>query len=153
MRTPIARVKGEDAADKSPVARRPQQSRLGGLDPDSGDPIIVVIVPGPVARRPIIAGGWNGRLTVLRQGRRRLVGLNEVAAAWSGAARSAGARLREGWGDERNRRAGADDQRCNRIPEMPHVKFLSNALQVGVEWHLCPCLARKLPSVPRVQPQ
>src|ERR1700678_1280147 len=116
MRTPIARVKGEDAADKSPVARRPQQSRLGGLDPDSGDPIKVVIVPGPVARRPIIAGGWNGRLSVIRQGRRRLVGLNEVAAAWS-----AGARLSEGWGDGRNRRAGPNDQRCNRIPELPHV--------------------------------
>src|SRR5262249_10074840 len=109
VRTPISGPEGIDATDKGPVTGRPQQSRLRRLNPGAGNPVIIVIIPGPIARGPINAGRGNRRLVVLRQRRRRLVGLNGVTAQRRAAFGRACTGLSEGLASNGRRRRGQDN--------------------------------------------
>src|SRR5215468_2025682 len=69
--SPITRVPKIDAIPPAPIARGPKQAHRGGQYPRPGHPIVAVVTPCPVTRRPDIAGPGNWRLLVDRQHRRR----------------------------------------------------------------------------------
>ena len=57
----------------SPVPGRPQRSLIGGIDPRTGNPIVVIGSIVPVAGGPDVAITGAGWLFILRQWRRRLL--------------------------------------------------------------------------------
>src|ERR1700751_1357219 len=71
VRSPIARVPDIDAITPTPVARSPQHSHSWGNHPCAGHPVVTVLSPGPVTRRPDIVGARTNRLRVHRDHRRR----------------------------------------------------------------------------------
>src|SRR5262249_47549103 len=70
VRAPVAGVPYIGTADPTPVARGPQQARLGSEHPRSRHPVIAIIAPGPVAWRPDVVRARRGRLHVHRKCRR-----------------------------------------------------------------------------------
>jgi len=71
MRSPITRVEDEGGSAPTPVARSPQQARLGRHYPGAGNPEVASIgVICPVAGRPHIAGRRARRLRINWDGRR-----------------------------------------------------------------------------------
>jgi hypothetical protein len=69
VRTPVAAMEKIEAFVPSPISRSPEHAN-GSHHPCARDPVIaVVIVPGPVARRPEIARSGTDRLRINRQGR------------------------------------------------------------------------------------
>ena len=79
VRTPVALVEAEDAAEDSPKSRCPERAGIGRRDPDAGDPIVAAgLGIAPVARGPLIAGFRAGGLLIFRQRRGRLLGLQAL---------------------------------------------------------------------------
>ena len=72
--TPVAAIETVVVMPVAPVAGRPQSALVGSLHPNSGHPVVVSLIPCPVARRPEIVVSGNLWLIVVRQRRRRLVG-------------------------------------------------------------------------------
>src|SRR5262249_27153917 len=70
VRSPISDVPSINATIVAPVAGRPQQPDNRRLHPGTGDPVIVILTVGPVARRPYVAGAWTQRLLVNGKNRR-----------------------------------------------------------------------------------
>jgi hypothetical protein len=67
--TPVAAVKKVEAFVPSPPARSPEHAN-GSDHPCARNPVVaVVIVPGPIARRPEIARSGTEWLRINRQGR------------------------------------------------------------------------------------
>ena len=93
MGTPVAFVEEvATAVAITPVARRPEISRLWCLDPAAWHKIIVVTVPGPIARRPEVIWRGNRRLNVNRNGGRRNTDRNADADLRVGRRRQHGER-------------------------------------------------------------
>jgi hypothetical protein len=76
MRAPVTAVEAIVDAAPAPVGRRPERAIVRRRNPFAGDPIVAIIAPGPVAGSPEIVGVRVGRLVVIWQRRRRLVGGN-----------------------------------------------------------------------------
>jgi hypothetical protein len=72
FRTPIAFMKGIDAVVPAPISWRPQQLRFRRQRPRARYPVVArIVIPGPIAGRPDVARGRDGRLIVNRQRRWR----------------------------------------------------------------------------------
>ena len=121
---PVAAMEQVDAADERPVAGSPQKARLRRLDPYARHPVVVVVVPGPVAGRPDVAGRRHRRLIVVRHRRGGLVGLDDRTRGGA-LGRRTDAFLAEARRDE-SRRAGAEQQRGQRGSQKSHAGILSN---------------------------
>jgi len=75
MPAPIAVMVAVPAADKSPISRRPQVSRLRRPCPGARHPVVPLRCIAPISRRPQIAIPRAVRLRILRQLWRRLLSL------------------------------------------------------------------------------
>src|SRR4029077_12360744 len=76
VRAPVARVKRVDPAYEAPISRCPEQAHARRLRPGAGHPVVTSPAPGPVPRRPHVALFGTRRLVIVRQRRRRFIGLN-----------------------------------------------------------------------------
>src|SRR5215469_2317306 len=70
VRPPVAFMKNETASAPAPPRRSPEVARARSEHPGSGNPVIVVAVPGPIARRPDVVVARADGLVVYRQFRR-----------------------------------------------------------------------------------
>ncbi len=71
---PVAAMEEVTVVVVPPVGRGPESAVVGRLDPGSGNPVIAVIAPGPVAGGPVPVGSRRRWLIVLGDGGRGLVG-------------------------------------------------------------------------------
>lgn len=67
VRSPIAGVPEIESVIEPPVARRPEQTDLGRLDPRAGDPKVAIISPRPITWDPDESRFRANRLLVNRQ--------------------------------------------------------------------------------------
>ena len=82
--TPVATVKAVAVVVEAPVAGGPESALVGSLNPSAGYPVIATLAPCPVAGRPEIAIAGGGRLVVVGDGRRRLIGVFDRLCAVAG---------------------------------------------------------------------
>src|SRR4029077_3079123 len=70
MRAPVALMEDEYTIDPTPVGRSPEVANFRSQHPCAWDPIVILAIPGPVARCPNIAVAWTDRLHIDRKRRR-----------------------------------------------------------------------------------
>src|ERR1019366_1162550 len=78
--TPVTSMPAVAVAVEVPVGRRPECIDVGCKHPCAGDPVIAAVAVAPVAWRPHIVIAGAGGLAVLGKWRRRLAGINQLAA-------------------------------------------------------------------------
>src|SRR5271155_2221 len=93
MRAPVSGVPEVAAITPAPISRRPEHTDCRSEHPGSGNPVVVVAIPCPVAGCPDVVGTGANGLGIDRQGR------------WCGADCDSNAYLRE-------RRSGDAQQQC-----------------------------------------
>jgi hypothetical protein len=69
---PVAAVEAIAVMPEAPVARGPESTLVGSLDPRARNPVVAHWSKGPIAGRPDVVVAWILRLVVIGQGRRRL---------------------------------------------------------------------------------
>ena len=73
QRPPIAAMEHIGAVRKAPIGRRPEKLLFRRFHPGAWHPVIIDIVPGPIARRPDITGPRDRRLIIFWQRRGSLL--------------------------------------------------------------------------------
>ena len=75
VRPPVATVKAIMVMVVAPVARGPERTLVGSLHPSAGNPVVAGGSIGPVAGCPEVVVAGSRGLVVVRQWRRRLIGV------------------------------------------------------------------------------
>ena len=78
VRTPVAGMPAVVAVIVTPPGRRPEGAHPGGQHPCAGNPVITAARIAPIAGRPDVIVARDGRLVIIRQGRRGLRGFGRL---------------------------------------------------------------------------
>ena len=76
---PLTLMESKDSSAPTPVGRRPEKTRFRSQHPGTGDPKIIIPIPGPIARSPDIALLRADGLLIDGQRRRRIADGNADA--------------------------------------------------------------------------